>query len=59
AATYGYPQVSEIAAQMEHTAKEARRDVHAVQTIRKQAEHMRGMGIRMQSGLDGFENRTV
>jgi len=59
AATYGYPQVAEIAAQMEHTAKEAQRNVHAVQAIRQQAESMRGMGMRMQSGLDEIENRTL
>lgn len=59
AATYGYPQVSEVAAQMEHTAKEARRDAYAVQTIRQQAERMRGMGIKMKVGLEEIENRSV
>ncbi|HET9241663.1 MAG TPA: response regulator [Oligoflexus sp.] len=59
AATYGYPQVSEVAAQMEHTAKEARRDAHAVHAIRQQAERMRGMGLRMKVGLEEVENRSV
>jgi CheY-like chemotaxis protein/HPt (histidine-containing phosphotransfer) domain-containing protein len=59
AATYGYPQVSEVAAQMEHTAKEARRDAHAVHAIRQQAERMRGMGVRMKVGLEEVENRSL
>jgi CheY-like chemotaxis protein/HPt (histidine-containing phosphotransfer) domain-containing protein len=59
AATYGYPQVSEVAAQMEHTAKEARRDAHTVHAIRQQAERMRGMGIRMKVGLEEVENRSL
>jgi CheY-like chemotaxis protein/HPt (histidine-containing phosphotransfer) domain-containing protein len=59
AATYGYPQVSEVAAQMEHTAKEARRDAYAVQTLRLLAERMRGMGDKMKVGLEEVENRSV
>jgi CheY-like chemotaxis protein/HPt (histidine-containing phosphotransfer) domain-containing protein len=60
AATYGYPQVSEVAAQMEQSAKEARRDAYAVQAIHQHAERMRRMGARMKLGLeDEVENRSV
>jgi CheY-like chemotaxis protein/HPt (histidine-containing phosphotransfer) domain-containing protein len=59
AATYGYPQVSEVAAQMEHTAKEAKRDAYAVEAIRQQADRMRGMGHKMKIGLEEVENRSV
>lgn len=57
AATYGFPQVSETAAQMEHSAQNARRDAHAVQAIQQQVESMRGLSLRMKDGLPSLENR--
>jgi CheY-like chemotaxis protein/HPt (histidine-containing phosphotransfer) domain-containing protein len=60
AATYGYPQVSELAAQLEQSAKEARRDAYAVQGIHQLAERMRRMGFKMKLGLEEeVENRSV
>ncbi|WP_141734133.1 Hpt domain-containing response regulator [Oligoflexus tunisiensis] len=59
AATYGYPQVSEVASRLEISAKEARRDAYAVDTIRQQAQEMHRMGLRMKVGLEEVENRSV
>ncbi len=59
AATYGYPQVSEVAAQMETAAKEARADAYALQAIHQHAERMRGMGMKMKVGLATFEERGL
>jgi CheY-like chemotaxis protein/HPt (histidine-containing phosphotransfer) domain-containing protein len=58
AATYGYPQVSDGASQLEVLAKDAKRDAYAVDTIRRKAEEMHRMGRGMQVGLEGVEHRV-
>ncbi len=59
AATYGYPQVSEVAAQLEAAAKEAKADAYALQAIYQHAARMHGMGIKMKVGLEAVEDRSL
>ncbi len=59
AATYGYPQVSEVAAQLETAAKEAKADAYALQAIYQHAARMHGMGIKMKVGLEAVEDRSL